>query len=98
MTKLYVFTLLTSDSFNSEQFILDSINTDIESSLVFAELADYADIFSAVNVRKLSKHKGSDYAIEVKESTQLSYNLLYNLLSNKLKILFSYLNKILKKE
>ena len=98
MTKLYVFILLTLDSFNSKQFILNSISINTESSLVSIELADYVDIFSAVNAEKLLKHKGSDHAIEVKESTQLSYNLLYNLLSNKLKMLFSYLDKVLRKE
>ena len=59
-------TLITLDSFSSEQFVLSSINTDTKSSLVSAELADYVDIFFAVNVKKLSEHKSSDYTIEVK--------------------------------
>ena len=52
---------------------------------------------SAVNVKKLSEHKNSNYAIKVKESTQSSHDSLYNLLSNELKTLFSYLSKALEK-
>ena len=69
MTKSYMFTLLTSDSFNSKEFVLNSININTESSLVLAELADNADVFSAVIVRKLSEHKGSNYTTEVKKNT-----------------------------
>ena len=76
--------------------ILSNKNEDVAASIILCEVVDYIDVFFKENVRKLLKHEGGDYIIEL-NGQDSSFESLYNLLSLKLKILWEYLNDALMK-
>ena len=64
--------------------------------MIFYKVVSYTNVFFKKNTEKLSEYKKNDYIIKLNEQDS-SFELLYNLLSLKLKTLQEYLNNALAK-
>ena len=74
--------------------ILSNKNEDIIVLIIFCKIINYTDVFSKENAEKFLEHKKDDYIIKLNKQDFL-FELLYNLLSLKLKTFQKYFNNIL---
>ena len=66
---------------------LSSIEITVITLIISYKLLGYENLFLIKNVRKLSKHKGSDHMIKITDNNILPHESLYNLLNTELAVL-----------
>ena len=69
---------------------------NVSKKTIFECFKEFENLNNKDKTYKLSEHELMNHVIELKEDKSFSYNLIYFLSENKLKILKKYLNKHLK--
>ena len=60
--------------------------------IIFSKYHDFLDVFFYIKIDKLSSYRFSDYKISLMSDKKLSFNSIYDIFQNELKVLKKYLN------